>query len=91
MVHDAYSVTPRWVKLERGFAIAMSLFFVYTLLVWRGVLGDGSAWRPGQSVLLSAALLLQAVAALVRRRSPLAFYGLMAASLALLYFSIRAR
>jgi hypothetical protein len=83
---------PRWLTADRVLAALLFLFFVYTVLLWRGVIGDGTAWSAGagQMVLLAAAMLTQAIAALVQRRSRVAFYGLLAGSVVLLYLSVAA-
>lgn len=78
----------RFRKVDRFFAALMLALFLYNLLVWLRVIGDGSAWRPGQGVLLSGALLLQALASLVLPKSRPAFYAMLLASLGLLYFAV---
>jgi hypothetical protein len=81
----------RWLTIDRWLAFALVAFFAYTVLVWQGVLGDGQAWKPFQTVLLSSALALQGIAPLVRRKSRVLFYALLGASLVALGFSLAAR
>lgn len=81
-------VDSRDAKIDRVFAAVFLLFFIYTVLVWRGVIGDGKAWRPGQTVLLAGALLTQSLASLVVRRSRVLYYCLLAGSLIPLAFAL---
>lgn len=82
---------PRWRRVDGALAVVLLLFFGYTVLEWRGIIGDGTAWRPGQMVLASGGLLMLGLAPLVQRRSLIASFGLLAGALVILYLRIAAR
>jgi hypothetical protein len=80
----------RWLILDRAFAVVFGLLFAYNVANWQGFIGERS-WQPLQSVFISGALLLQALAALVRRRSITASYVLLAASIVALVLTFVTR
>ena len=84
---------PRWLKVDKFFFALMLALFIANLLAWRGVpvFGSDPPFRPVASSCLSAGLLLQATASLVRRKSHAAFYVLLVASLVVLWFSLTIR
>jgi hypothetical protein len=57
---------PRRITIEKWFAAGCFLLFAYNVLAWQGLVGDEPPFRPVQSVLLSAGLLLMSVAAVAR-------------------------
>lgn len=77
----------RWRMLDRAFLLLTGALFGWNLLVWRGLAGDGTAWRPLSSVLLTGAMFVQAGASLVRRRSLPLFYLALVASVGLMVAS----
>lgn len=81
----------RLVLFERGFAAFLSLFFVYAVLDWRGLVPGEPSWRPLNTVLLAGALLAQSLGSLAARRSRVLQYMLLTASIALLVLVLRAR
>ena len=71
--------------LRRAVSLAFFLaLFAYALLDWVGWLPFERGFKPLRTVLLTAALVLQSSAALLRPRSRLLFYGLLVASMVLL-------
>ena len=82
---------PRWRRIDLAFVTLYAGMAVYSVLVWRNVIGDGTAWRPFQMVTLSIGLLLQALTPFARRLSPLLFYVTIAAALIALGYSVLAR
>jgi hypothetical protein len=83
----------RWLKVEKVLAGLMLALFLANVLAWKGVhvFGDDKPFRPLASVYLTAALLLQAVASLARRRSYPLSYLLLGSSFVALWFSLTAR
>jgi hypothetical protein len=77
------TVHRRWRKVEIPFVVLLSIFFVYAVLLWRGVIGDGTAWRPLGTVLMVGGLLAQSIASLVIHRARPAAYLLWAAAVIL--------
>jgi len=76
-------------KVEAVWACLMTAFFVYTLLVWQGVIGTGQEWRPAGTALLAGALAAQAVAPVVGRRYPWLLWLLLAVSVVALWLAIQ--
>jgi len=85
-------MTVRWLAaygrhsrvIETVFLICLLVLFSYALLDWSGWLPFERGFQPLRMVLLSAALVLQSVAALVQRRSMILFCSLIAVSIGLL-------
>jgi hypothetical protein len=86
------SMTVKWIAaygrhqplVERVFLVCFLALFFYAVADWRGWLPFERGFQPLRMVLLSGALVLQAVAALVQRRSMLLFCFFIAGSMALL-------
>lgn len=78
------AIGPRYGRWDRGMLAFTSVLFVVALLRWAGWIGGLDAYRPAQFVLLSAALMLQPLAAVVGRRSRPAFHACLVASMLLL-------
>jgi hypothetical protein len=81
----------RLVKFQIIWAVVTTLFFVYTVLVWRGMVGSGDNWRPGRTAFLASALAMQGLAPLAGRRALWLQWVLLGASLAALWFTVRGR
>jgi hypothetical protein len=78
---------PRRRTVEKWFAGGCFLLFAYSVLAWQGLVGDEPPWRPVQSVMLSAALVLQPLAHLASPKSHRLSYVLLAASMLLMGLS----
>jgi hypothetical protein len=81
-------------KHERTFELVLLVLFVGLFLwgwaAWAGLLPSESVYRPGQFMLLTGAMALQPLSALVRQRSRVlcfALMGLSAAAMCFLLFS----
>lgn len=70
-------------KIEAALAASVLLFFIYAVLVWRGLIGDGSAWRPGLTVLSAGGLLAMTASPLFASRYRPISYFLMAVAVGL--------
>jgi hypothetical protein len=81
----------RWRIVDRWLAGSCGALFVYSVLSWRGLVGDEAPYRPIQTVLLTGALLLQALAALARWRSRWLLYLLLTGSVVALGLAFAAR
>jgi hypothetical protein len=82
---------PRLEKVQYVLAVMMLLLFAYSVLVWRGVIGDGSEYRPLAGVLLTGAMLMQSTGALLGRKWRWLQFLLIGLSLVMLFFSLRTR
>ena len=84
---------PRWLRMDKAFVVLTLALFVACVLSWKGVpvFGRDPQFRPRESVFLAGGLLLQAVAGVLRRRSYVLFYLLLASSMVALWFSATAR
>ena len=84
---------PRWLRIDKAFVALMLTLFFASVLSWKGIplFGNEPQFRPLGSVFLTGGMLLQSVAALVRRRSYILFYLLLATSMAALWFSATTR
>jgi hypothetical protein len=78
------SLSKRDRMIDIGAAVIFTLLLLYSVADWLGVLPGERGFQPLRMVALAAALLLQALASLVRPRSRLWFFALLAASAALL-------
>jgi hypothetical protein len=83
-------VDPRWHTLEKWLAAAFVALFAYCVCAWQGLLGFQPGWHPLQSVFLSGAIVLQAMAALVQRQSRALWLLLLLTSLVILGYSVAA-
>lgn len=90
---------PSWVmngsRRERTIEIALIALFLtllgYALFDFLQARADSRLYQPLQLALVAAAMMLQAVAALVRHRSRTAFYLALAISIALLAIGLGVR
>jgi len=71
-------------RIQWSFLVVFLGLLIWSVLDALGWLPGERGYRPEQMILLSAALLAQAIGSLIRRRSMIASYALMATSLALL-------
>jgi hypothetical protein len=71
-------------KFQIVWACATTIFFVYTVLAWRGLLGRGDRG----TTLIASALAMQAIAPLAGHRARWLQGLLLGASLLALWFSI---
>jgi len=85
-------MTPKWLAsyvrhqrtIELSFAVFFSALLLYAIADWQRWLPWERGFQPLRVVCLSAALLLQAVGSLLRRRSYVLFYVCLAASMGFL-------
>jgi len=75
-------------RIEWSFVLFSLALFLYCLADWRGWLPFERGFQPLRVALLSAALMVQGFAALVRPRSRRGFYVLLGASVVLLASSL---
>lgn len=68
-------------RVEWALFVLFSALFVYTVLEWRGILGDEHPFQPVRMVVLGGALLCQSAGGIVRNRSRGLSYALMIVSL----------
>lgn len=78
------SLSKRDRMIDIGMAVLCTLLLVYSVADWLGILPGERGFQPLRTVALVAALLLQALASLVRPRSRLWTFALLAASAALI-------
>ena len=74
--------------LERSLLAFFLGLFIYAILEWRGIVGDGHPWQPERFLALSGGMLLQSIAGVVRERSITVFYSLLILSVTALGFSL---
>lgn len=74
--------------IERGLVAVFGVLFVYAIVAWFQGMRSGESRNRNAFVCLTAAMLLQPVAALVRSRSRAAFWTLLVVSAGLLIVSI---
>ena len=70
--------------IEWSFLVLFLVLFAYSLADWRGWLPFERGFQPLRMVFLSAALLTQAIATLIRSRSVGVSYALLGVSMLLL-------
>ena len=75
--------------MEWAFLVIFGLLFVYALVAWLDLHPNVRVNRPQGMLLLSAGLFMQPLAALLRRRSRVLSYVILAASVVPLLAAIR--
>lgn len=75
--------------IEWAFVVIFGMLFVYAIIAWLETHPSVRLHNPSGMLLLTTGMLLQPVAALLRRRSRVASYALLAASLGFLVATIR--
>jgi hypothetical protein len=75
--------------MEWVFVIIFGMLFVYALVAWLEVHPSVRVHKPQGMLLLTTGMLLQPLAALLRRRSRVAAYVLLAVSVGFLVAAIR--
>lgn len=77
-------------RLEVAWACLTAAWFLYTVLVWWGILGMGNEWRPAQTAWLSGVIAITAVTPVIGRRIPwLGALSMAAAFVALFWYSLQ--